>query len=55
MDDKIGNHNYEGQIMKWPNEKGQKDKQLSTKHYTGNERYYICSHSTYYNDLNCGK
>ena len=24
----------EGQIIQWPNEKGQKDKQRSTKHYT---------------------
>jgi hypothetical protein len=24
----------EGQPTKWPNEKGQKDKQRSTKHYT---------------------
>ena len=30
------NQNPEGQKTQWPKEKGQKDKQWSTKHYTEN-------------------
>ena len=31
-------YNEEGQTTQWPKEKGQKEKQRSTKHYTENKR-----------------